>query len=94
MKGLVKLLAVGMLVTVGGCSSSQLTNKYSINKINHDLIYWATVDSDSSFNSMKRYMDYRIRDYNLKQLRDNLNKDSNTPYWGESIYYMLHDLFK
>ncbi|MGI6815996.1 hypothetical protein ACMYZ8_12685 [Bacteroides sp. KG156] len=94
MKGLVKLLAVGMLVTVGGCSSSRLTNQYSINKINHDLNRWVTADSDSSFNSKKQYMDYRIRDYNLKQLRDDLNKDGNASYWGESIYYMLHGLFK
>lgn len=94
MKGLVKLLAVGMLVAVGGCSSSRLTNKYSINKINHDLNRWVTADSDSSFNSKKQYMDYRIRDYNLKQLRDDLNKDGNASYWGESIYYMLHGLFK
>lgn len=94
MKGLVKLLAVGMLVAVGGCSSSRLTNKYSINKINRDLNCWVTSDSDSSFNSKKQYMDYRIRDYNLKQLRDDLNKDGNASYWGESIYYMLHGLFK
>lgn len=95
MKGLVKLLVVGILVTVVGCSSSKLINRYSINdKINHELSYWAIVDSDSTFNSMKRYMDSNIRDYNLKQLRDNLDKDRNSPYWGESIYYMLHDLFK
>lgn len=94
MKGLVQLLAVGMLVAVGGCSSSRLTNKYSINKINRDLNYWVPSDSDSSFNSKKQYMDYRIRDYNLKQLRDDLNKDGNASYWGESIYYMLHGLFK
>lgn len=94
MKGLVKLLVVGLLVIIVGCSSSKLTNKYSMNKINHSLSYWAIVDSDSSFNSMKRYMDSNIRDYNLKHLQYNLDKGRNTPYWGESIYYMLHDLFK
>lgn len=94
MKVLIKFLVVGLLVIIVGCSSSKLANKYSMNKINHSLSYWAIVDSDSSFNSMKRYMDFNIRDYNLKHLRDKLDKDRNTPYWGESIYYMLHDLFK
>ena len=95
MRGLVKLLVLGMLVTVGGgCSSSKLTKKHSIDKINHDLSYWATVDSASTFGSMKRCMDSKIIDFNLKQLRDNLEKDRNSSYWGESIYYMLQDLFK
>lgn len=94
MRRLVKLLKIAMLVTLLGCSSPKMTNKFPMVEINQDLSHWIVIDSDSVFNMKNRNMDSKIGDYNLKRLQDYLDKDKDSPYWGESIYYMLQDLFK
>ena len=93
MKRLAIFGVTGMLVTLLGCSSPKMTDNYSINKINQDLSHWITKDSDSISNMKKRNIDHKIGDYNLKRLQDNLNTAKDSPYWGESLYYMLQDLF-
>ncbi len=94
MRRLINLGKIALLVILMGCSTSKMTNKSSVAKINPDLSHWVLMDSDSISIRKKGTGDARIEDYNLKRLRDNLDKDKDSPYWGESIYYMLQDLFK
>ena len=94
MKRLVEFGVTGMLVILLGCSSPKTTNRYPITTVNQNLSHWIVIDSTSISNIRKQNTDSKIRDYNLKRLRDNLDKEKDNPYWGESIYNMLQDLLK
>lgn len=94
MRRLVRFWIIGMLAILWGCSSPKMANRYPITNINQDLSHWIAIDSASVSHIRNRNTDSKIGDYNLKRLRDNLDKEKDNPYWGESIYYMLQDLFK
>lgn len=94
MRRLVIFGEIGLLVILSGCSTSKMADKFPVTKINQDLCHWISIGSDSVLIREKGVIDSRIKDYNLKRLRNNLDKDKDSPYWGESIYYMLQDLFK
>lgn len=92
MRYLANLLVIGVLAILPGCRTSKMAIEYPVVKMNQDLSHWIETDSVPM---MKRgAMDSKIGDYNIEHLRDKVNKDKNTPYFGESIYYMLQDLFK
>lgn len=94
MKRLVKLWEIAMLVAFLGCSSPKVANRYHIARVNQELSHWLAADSDSFSHAKKQNLDLEIGNYNVRRLRDNLDKDKDSPYWGESIYYMLQDLFQ
>lgn len=94
MKGLLKYLVLGMVFTSWGCGSFKVADKKPTVTINQSLFHWMAVDSDSVNVMKKRDLDSKIGDLNLRRLRDQLDTDKSSPYWGESMYYMLQDLFK
>lgn len=94
MKGLIKYLVLGMVLTSWGCGSFKVADKKPTVIINQSLSHWMAVDSDSVNVMKKRDLDFKIGDLNLKRLRDQLDRDESSPYWEESMYYMLQDLFR
>ena len=80
MRRLVRFWIIGMLAILWGCSSPKMANRYPITNINQDLSHWIAIDSASVSHIRSRNTDSKIGDYNLKRLRDNLDKEKDNPF--------------
>ncbi len=91
MKRIVQLIL--LLVCFSACRSLNTAEERTSKISNPYLYHWVQSEADSTKrNLLFKRIEVDKKDHVMQQLRERLDKDRNTPYWGESIYYMFRDI--